>query len=325
VQAAREINAAEEPIGTFAPFGTELAVDFKPYQPRTFALSLQPRSSAVAPITASPIDLPFNLDGVSTDANRSDGDFDGKGQSIAGELLPGQLVLNGVPFKLGSSAPGEKNVLVPKGQSLPIPNGSFDRLYVLASAVGGDVTTTFTIAGKPHSRRVPITIREWQGPVGQWDSRLKEPRLLREVVVPSATARQSWTLEAIQQDMAVQFDRTNGAVIGIDRIKRGFVKREEIAWVGTHRHGPDGNQLYIASYLFAYALNLAPGTSEIRLPTDDRVRILAMTAARGPVQVSPAGALYSSDLPEPPQRPAARLARSGRSSSSRDPKSSSIQ
>ena len=35
------------------------------------------------------IALPFNLDGMSLDAARADGDFDGKKHTIAGELLPG--------------------------------------------------------------------------------------------------------------------------------------------------------------------------------------------------------------------------------------------
>jgi hypothetical protein len=66
------------------------------------------------PNASVPLDLPFNLDGVSTDTNRADGDFDGKGQTLAGELLPQKLQLDGLWFKFGSSSPGALNVLVPK-------------------------------------------------------------------------------------------------------------------------------------------------------------------------------------------------------------------
>jgi len=318
LKAAREINAAEEPVGTFAPSGAELAVDLKPYQPRAFALQLSPRPAAPAPLAAAPVDLSFNLDGVSTDANRADGDFDGKGQSLAGELLPQQMMLDGIPFKLGSSEPGGKNVLVPNGQVLPIPKGAYDRLYVLAAAVGGDAAWTLSIGGPVHPRRVPITVREWQGPVGQWDSRLKEYRLLREVVVPSQSPRQSWTAEAIKSDMNIEFDPATGIVTGIDRIRRGFVKREEIAWVGTHRHSPEGNQIYIPSYVFAYGVGLPPGATEVRLPSNERVRIFAITAVRGPLPVIPAGELYAVDLPEPGETRPARLGRSRPGSSSRN-------
>jgi alpha-mannosidase len=197
---------------------------------------------------------------------------------------------------LGSSAPGALNVLVPKGSAIPIPPGSHNRLYVLAAAVGGDATTTIDVGSKTPQQ---ITVREWQGPIGQWDSRLKEPRQLREVMIAPMTQGQSWTAEAIQNDLVVSYDPAIGVVSGMDQIRPGFVKRDEVAWVGTHRHGPNGNQPYIASYIFMYAIDLPPGTREVRLPDDPRIRIFAMTVARYPYHFWPATALYSSDLPEP--------------------------
>src|SRR5262249_50067384 len=102
-QSAREINAAEEtmPRGTdlkFTPNGLE--INLKPYQPRTIAFHFRKPTakSAISRVLnprtafeATPLELPFNMDGISTDANRSDGDFDGKGQTIAGELFPASL------------------------------------------------------------------------------------------------------------------------------------------------------------------------------------------------------------------------------------------
>jgi len=105
--------------------------------------------------------------------------------------------------------------------------------------------------------------------------------------------------DAINKDLVVQYDAATGIVKGIDQIRRGFVKRDEIAWVGTHRSGAEGNQPYIASYVFLYAIDLPKGAREVRLPSDDRLRILAMTAAREPFRTWPAIALYASDLAEP--------------------------
>src|SRR6185369_7959132 len=236
-----------------------------------------------------PLDLPFNLDGVSSDTNRADGDFDGKGKTLAAEMLPQKLQLDGLWFKFGPSGPGALNVLVPKGQSVPVSLGSYNRIYILATAVGGDVLTT--IAGEP------VTIREWQGPIGQWDSRLKEPRQLREVQVAQMTPGQSWTPSDIEGDLVVSYDPSSGIVSGIDQIRRGFVKRDEIAWIGTHRHAPEGNEPYIPSYLFAYAIDLPKGARAVRLPNNDHIRILAMTAAREPFRLWPTTALYATDLP----------------------------
>ena len=135
--------------------------------------------------------------------------------------------------------------------------------------------------------------------MGQWDSRLKEPRQLREVSVAPMTRGQSWTADAIDQDLVVKYDPATGVVKGIEQIRRGFVKRDEIAWVGTHRHGPKGNQPYITSYIFSYAIDLPLGAREVRLPDDPRIRIMAMTAVRVPSRLWPTTALYASDLPEP--------------------------
>ena len=97
--------------------------------------------------------------------------------------------------------------------------------------------------------------------------------------------------------MVVQYDPTTGVVSGIDQIRRGFVKREEIAWVGSHRHAPEGNEPYIASYVFLYVINQPKGVRELRLPDNDHIRILAITAARDPYRLWPTTALYASDLP----------------------------
>jgi len=305
IQSAQEINGAEERAPRtgelrFTPDG--LAINLKPYQPRTFALKVRkdPKSglpvSAVnrpqtmsAAVEATPLELPFNMDGISNDANRTDGDFDRQGKTLAGELLPARLVLDGIPFNFGSNAPAALNVLVPAGQTVQLPRGDYNRVYVLAAAVGGDASANF---GDQK-----ITVREWQGPVGQWDSRLKEPRQMREVSVAPMTRGQTWTAEAIDQDLVVQYDSTTGVVKGIDQIRPGFVKRDEIAWIGTHRHGPEGNQPYIASYIFAYAIDLARGSRQLQLPNDDRIRVMAITAVREPFRLWPVTSLYASDLP----------------------------
>jgi alpha-mannosidase len=57
IGAAREINAAEEPIGPFAPSGSELDVSLGPYQPRTFAVRMALASGPVAPAVATSVPL----------------------------------------------------------------------------------------------------------------------------------------------------------------------------------------------------------------------------------------------------------------------------
>ena len=77
------------------------------------------------------------------------------------------------------------------------------------------------------------------------------------------------------------------------------MKRDEIAWIGTHRHDPNGNEPYVSSYVFMYGFDLPAGTKEIHLPSG-----LTAPHARGhrdgeAPRVTPAGALYVADIPEP--------------------------
>ncbi len=293
VVAAREINAAEEIVGPMSVTNGGLALDFTPYQPRTFALKLAAASTSTLTTMSAPIALPFNLDGISADSNRADGDFDGKQHTIAAELLPARLDLNGVAFSLGSGAPGAKNVLIPHGESLALPFGNFDRVYVLAAAVGADVETTMKIG--TGSEAFPV--REWEGAIGQWDSRLVAPSALREPFVP-ANGKTPSTNNEIRPGIVTPWDLQNFTVnpADIDKIRSGFVKRDEIAWIGTHRHAPEGNETYVMSYVFAYGFDVPAGTREITLPNDPRLRILAISVAHEPGRVRMVSPAYSANL-----------------------------
>jgi alpha-mannosidase len=335
---AREMNAAEEEVGPFAlpagrggrggaagppPAPTSFQISLKPYQPMTIALTLQPAWDAAAayqtrqaaaaaaaataggrggrgggrggtppPDVAPPVaramaqvDLPFNLDGMSTNTARGDGDFDGKKHTIATELLPSTLTLDGVAYRFGSGAAGAKNVLVPSGQTLALPSGRYNRVYILATAVGGDVVTSLGVGGTPRA----WTVREWQGPVGQWWSRLTD-------VAPSL--QEPFAVANGNNGLVVSWDPRTGVVDGMDKIHPAFVKRDEIAWVGSHRHDPDGDEPYVASYVFAYSLDLPSGAKSVQLPNNPRVRILAVTVAGDPPRTTPAGALYVADIPD---------------------------
>jgi alpha-mannosidase len=295
ITAAREINAAEEPVGPATVAGGALDIRFAPYQPRTFALQLARPAPGLTDSVIARIQLPFNLDGISLDSGRGDGNLDGHGQTIAGELWPDRLSINGVPFTLGSSSLGALNVMVPDGQTLRLPR--MPRMYMLAAAVGGDVATTLEFETASGRQSVPITIREWQAPIGQWYSTIKTERMLREVVVPEMQ-RQTWTERAIADDMVTTFDPKTGAVSGIADIRPAFVKTDEIAWVGTHRHAPAGDQIYVPSYVFLYGFDLPADVTSVRLPVNKQIRIFAITALTPePKPVTPAGPLYTPEIP----------------------------
>jgi alpha-mannosidase len=74
------------------------------------------------------------------------------------------------------------------------------------------------------------------------------------------------------------------------------VKRDEIAWIGTHRHDAKDNQPYVSSYLFEYTMDLPAGTKSITLPSNDALRIMAVSVEDSRPAVTPAGLLYVPDI-----------------------------
>ncbi|MGE0480588.1 MAG: glycoside hydrolase family 38 C-terminal domain-containing protein [Phycisphaerae bacterium] len=240
IVAAREINGMEEPVGPMSSEDGGLHIDLKPYQPRAFALKLAPPSQPLAPAVCTPLDLPFDTDVVSGNADRRDGDFEA-GATIPAELLPTKLVRDGVEYRLGSGEKGAPNAITCRGQSIALPDAARGRLYVLAAAAEGDVRATFTIDGRAE----PRVVQHWSGNIGQSDS----------LVV-------------------------DGMVVDHARMAPAFVKRAPLAGVGGHRHTHDErDDPYMFCYLFKLVFELPDGVRELKLPDDPRVRILAATIA----------------------------------------------
>lgn len=248
VTSAREVNGAEEPLGDAAvnTSNGELEVSLKPYQPRAFAVTLAPYEKVkLAQPTSLPLELPFDTDGVSLDAGRTDGDFDGAGNTISGDLLPGRLFRHGINYVFGPSAPGAKNAVTCRGQTLSLPKGDYDKLYLLVSAVGGAALGEFSVDG--HGTKV--WVQDYAAPVGQWNNRL----------------------------LTGVFDDRPGKIAPV------YINRAPVAWAGTHRHTAAGkNEAYRFTYLYLVELGLPQGAATLTLADNDRIKLLAATAAQTP-------------------------------------------
>ena len=59
-----------------------------------------------------------------------------------------------------------------------------------------------------------------------------------------------------------------------------YLKPDNIAWVGTHRHRADGtNEAYTFCYLYKYAIDIPKGATSLKLPDNDKIRIMAVSVA----------------------------------------------
>jgi PKD repeat protein len=163
ILSARQVNGAEDPIALLSPTNGVLAVSLGGYAPMTLALTLAGSSAVLPAPGGAPLALPFNVDVISTDGNRTNGNFD-NGYTYPAELMPQTLVRDGITFEIGPTNDGTFNALSCQGQTIALNNAGYDQLYFLAAAAGSNTVGTFSVSSQP----TPITVPYFSGFVGQW-------------------------------------------------------------------------------------------------------------------------------------------------------------
>ncbi len=256
VVSAREVNGQEQEIGPATVSNGQLVYDIGAYQPKAFAVALEPLSASTSPLLSIPLPLPYNHDGISFDSNRTDGDLDGRGFTIPGELWPEVITREGIQFLTGPPDDGQMNLVRCEGQTIFIP-GHHDgaQLVLLAASTNGHRTAEF----RADTERIRPRINAIDGFVGQWNSRLIDGRFVEDP----------------------------------DQILPAWIEREPVAWVGTHRHTPDGeNEAYTFNYFYKVVLPLDGETETVKFPDDPNVIIAAVSLVDNPRSVEPGLPLY---------------------------------
>lgn len=262
---AREVNGQEQPVGDAHVDAGQLVASFGAYQPRAFALKLAPAPAKVGEVQSTPVELSYDLAGASNNGAADKLGFDGKGNSLPAEMLPQEMTFNDVKFHLASAKTGTPDAVVAKGQKLVLPAGDYNRVYLVAAAVGGDQAAEFEVGG----HKTKLNVEDWGGYVGQWDNR-------------------EWSSADTSQGY--------GEMVGL---KAGFIKRADLAWYSDHHHDAAGkNVAYSYSYLFAYVLDLPAGAKTLTLPKNANIRILAVSVANEGTEIKPLQPLYDV-LPSP--------------------------
>ena len=120
------------------------------------------------PPSSAPVTLPYNLNVFSSRAAGQDGDFDDGKRAIPSEMIGDTVSSEGIQFTIGPRGAGKLNAVKCQGQTISLPEGSFNRLYLLAAAANGDTDGTFSIGGQDTS----LHIEDWSGYIGSWDNRV---------------------------------------------------------------------------------------------------------------------------------------------------------
>jgi alpha-mannosidase len=198
------------------------------------------------------------------------------------EMLPGALEFQGVEFKLGAASTGTPNAVTAKGQTVNLPAGHFNRVYLLAAAADGDQTAAFRIG----SQSVDLTIQDWGGFIGQWDTRVWKNEPQRDWAIsanhavwpPPPNWPKSWS------------PRYPDDYVGL---RAGYVKPAQLGWYASHHHTPQGlNEPYQYSYLFVYSMEIPAHAKTLTLPDNANIRVLAISLAEAHPEVKPAQPLF---------------------------------
>ena len=245
---AYEVNGQEQKIGEAKITENSISFDLSHYTIRSFAVKLA--GTVHSSMNQSVVELAYDQDVISFDDNRTDGDMvdkydptaHGNVKNYPAEMIPAEIVSESIRFKLGSTADLQNNVVTCKGQSIKLPDGNFNKIYILASATE-ETAGTFLVNEKTEN----LIIVKWNGFIGQHYDR--------------------------------QFDLDGFTVLNI---KPPFLKHDNIAWLASHYHFgyPTQNIPYTYSYLFKYEINLTGKNNQITLPKNDKIKIFAITVAR---------------------------------------------
>jgi len=248
IQDAYEVNGQEQKIGQATFTQNTLNFDLSHYTIRSFAVKMAPASQTS--IGQSFVSLAYDQDVMSFDDNRTDGDMvrvydptdHGNVKNYPAEMIPAELVSEGVTFKMGNTADLQKNVVTCKGQSIRLPEGSFNKVYILAAATE-ETSGVFSMNGE----KMVLPVAKWTGFIGQHYAR--------------------------------QFDLDGHTVLSVNQ---PFLKHDNIAWFASHYHFgyPSRNVPYSYAYLFKYELDIPNNSTEIILPDNDKIKVFAMTVAK---------------------------------------------
>jgi alpha-mannosidase len=223
-------------------------------------------------VNSQPVSLRYDLAAASEAGAAVTEGFDGKGNALPAEMLPEKIAYHGVDFELAPAKAGTPDAIAAKGQTISLPEGDYNRVYLLAAAINGDQKATFRVG----DRESTLNIEDWGGFIGQWDDRQWQAR---EVTTPERPGRSA------QKEMDPYAEMTG--------ILPGYIKRADLAWYCDHHHDATGkNVAYSYSYLFGYSIEIPRGARTLTLPANNNIRILAVSVAKEDPPVTPVQPLY---------------------------------
>ena len=179
VKSAKEVNMLEyEDSNLNKPIsidGNKISFKMNKYEITTIALDLEAYDNGDADVALKDAQADlfdyYNIDAVSSNEKKDDGNYDGKGDTIPAELWPDTVQFQGVNFDLGPSQDGYKNMIQANGQKIDLPQGNYKYVYILGAAAGsGEKSGTFTVnQSEDTTVAKDLTFANWDTNLSGWD------------------------------------------------------------------------------------------------------------------------------------------------------------
>ncbi|MBR2418982.1 MAG: hypothetical protein IKB12_10150 [Clostridia bacterium] len=161
IESAREVNAMEEEIGEVTVNGGKIIFGIKPYEVKTFALTLK-KGDTASKTEYKPVELPYNRDIVTFNHDRNSASIPTINVSIPGEIFPKTIECGGVKFATGDIWGEGNNALICAGQEIAAYG---NKLYFVGASLYDDKEYTFLLDGKEKK----IKVQSINGRIGKWD------------------------------------------------------------------------------------------------------------------------------------------------------------
>lgn len=165
VLSAREVNGLEEQVGSATTSNNTLTFSISKYQPKTFAVRLEPATTPTDEQTDDAVSLPYNVDMMSYDSKKNDA-LRSAPYAYPAELVPDVVTADGISFVMGNRSDGQNNAVRCSGQTIGLPAAG-RKLYLLAASTEPTGTVgEFVVGDQTYQFEVPY----YGGTLGQLDS-----------------------------------------------------------------------------------------------------------------------------------------------------------
>jgi alpha-mannosidase len=145
IESAREVYASEEYLGEARVVDGKLVADFKPYEIKSFALTLKNSSLTAEKVISTSVKL--NPDKQLVSKQNTLGDFK---YTIPYEITPDSITIGGVDFEIKKDG---KNAIVCNGQKITINKRS--KLVLLCNSIDGDKNAKFKVGKEAVEKFIP--------------------------------------------------------------------------------------------------------------------------------------------------------------------------